>query len=245
MSQTVIGFFDDQSEARRALEQLQSRGISRERIDISRGSNAGSTSMGTSGSTGSRSSETTDVNPVSGSAKDENSVRRTADDHTVDRDGRNTNAITDFFNNLFGGRDKDKDDDDDDDDAARYSHVAQRSRAIVTVHAQSRQEAEAAAEIMDDCGAVDVDERASQSGYTRDSGYMGSRSNTSGQSGMTGGSNMGGQSSMGDQSNMGGQSNMPGNMNQNPGNRNSGMRSRIIDRRLDDDKRLRDSDMAF
>lgn len=136
MSQTVIGFFDDQSEARRALEQLQSRGISRERIDISKGSDVGNIS----GATGNRSNDTTEVNPVSGSAKDENTVRRTGDDLTVDRDGRNTNAITDFFNNLFGGRDKDKDDDDDDDDddAARYSHVAQRSGAIVTVHAQSR-----------------------------------------------------------------------------------------------------------
>ena len=246
MSQTVIGFFDDQSEARRALEQLQSRGISRERIDISKGSDAGSTGGATGGATGNRSNDITEVNPVSGSAKDENTVRRTGDDLTVDRDGRNTNAITDFFNNLFGGRDKDKDDDDDDDDddAARYSHVAQRSGAIVTVHAQSRQEAEAAAEIMDDCGAVDVNERASQSGYTGRSGQMGGQSNMSGQSNRSGQSNVTGQSNMGGQSNQGGQSSTPGSMNQNPGNRNSGMRSRIIDRRLDDDMRLRDSDMA-
>lgn len=97
---------------------------------------------------------------------------------------------------------------------------------------------------MDDCGAVDVNERASQSGYTGRSGQMGGQSNMSGQSNRSGQSNVTGQSNMGGQSNQGGQSSTPGSMNQNPGNRNSGMRSRIIDRRLDDDMRLRDSDMA-
>jgi hypothetical protein len=149
MSQTVIGFFDDASDAQRAIEQLQSSGISRDRVDLSRG-NAG---------TGSGTTSSTDVNPVSGSANDENSVRVTTDDRTVDRDGRNTNKITDFFNNLFGGNDNDND------DAKRYGHVAGRSNTIVTVHAQSREEAERAADILDDCGAVDVDERSTQYGF--------------------------------------------------------------------------------
>jgi hypothetical protein len=146
MSQTVIGFFDDASEAQRAIERLQSSGFNRDRVDISKG--------GSSSGSGSD----THVNPVSGSSRDENSARKTADDRTVDREGRNTNKITDFFNNLFGGKD-------DNDEANRYSHVAQKSNCIVTVHAQSKEEAERAADILDDCGAVDVDERASQSGY--------------------------------------------------------------------------------
>lgn len=149
MAQTVIGFFDETSEAQRAVEQLQSAGISRDRIDVSRGS--GGTTSHTSGRMG-------DTNPVSGSERDENSVRRTSDDRTVDREGRNTNAFTDFFNNLFGGGD------DDNDDADRYSRVAEGSNSIVTVHAQSREEAERAAEILDSCGAIDVDERSSQYG---------------------------------------------------------------------------------
>lgn len=153
MSQTVIGFFDDASEAQKAVQRLQSSGFNKNRIDVS---NSGGTSA-TSGSHGSPSSHD-HVNPVSGSERDENSVRRTADDRTVDREGRNTNKITDFFNNLFGGKD-------DDDDAKRYSHVGQRS-SIVTVHAQSKDEAERAADILDECGAVDVDERAEKSGYT-------------------------------------------------------------------------------
>ncbi len=169
MSQTVIGFFDDQSEAQRAVERLQSSGISRDRVDVSRGS--GATGAGTEGTTG--------FNPVSGSARDENSVRTTSDDRTVDQEGRNTNKFTDFFNNLFGGGS-----DNDKDDADRYSHVAQKSNSIVTVHAQSREEAERAAEILDDCGAVDVDERAVQSGYNNTRSTEGSeRQDISGQSG--------------------------------------------------------------
>lgn len=148
MAQTVIGFFDDASEAQEAVAKLQSAGISRDRVDVSRGNNA-------SGSSGSSAG----VNPVSGSPKDENSVSRTGDDRTVDSEGRNTNVFTDFFNNLFGGSD-------DNDDANRYSNVAQRSNSIVTVHAQSREEAERAAEILDDCGAIDVDERSASFGQS-------------------------------------------------------------------------------
>jgi hypothetical protein len=151
MAQTVIGFFDDATEAQTAIERLERIGISRDHIDVSRG-NSGIT--GVSGSnTGSE-----EINPVSGSERDENSVRRTSDGRTVDEAGRNTNKFTDFFNNLFGGSKND--------DADRYSRVASESNTIVTVHAQSKDEAEAAADILDDAGAIDVDERSSQYGYT-------------------------------------------------------------------------------
>jgi stress response protein YsnF len=166
MAQTVIGFFDDASEAQQAVEKLVSRGINRDRIDVSRGDASGGSGTNAGYSTGSG------VNPVSNSSRDENSVRNTSEDRTVDREGRNTNKITDFFNNLFGN---------DNDDADRYSHVAGRSNTIVTVHAQSNEEAEDAADILDDCGAVDVDERANQYGYTntRNTENLGSRQDIS------------------------------------------------------------------
>lgn len=166
MAQTVIGFFDDHSDAQRAVDQLQSLGINRDRIDISRGG------TGTSAGMSSGTTNTGSINPVSGSERDENSVRRTSDNRTVDEGGRNTNKFTDFFNNLFGSNK---------DDADRHSHVAERSGAIVTVHTQSREEAERAADILDNCGAVDVDERAAQYGYanTRNTENMGERGNIS------------------------------------------------------------------
>ncbi|MDB5247579.1 MAG: hypothetical protein JWQ40_1973 [Segetibacter sp.] len=64
------------------------------------------------------------------------------------------NGITKFFKSLFS------------DDSDKYTAVATRSQSIVTVHAQTEDEAEDAADILDDCGAVDVDERAASYGIT-------------------------------------------------------------------------------
>jgi hypothetical protein len=193
MAQTVIGFFDNASEAQRAVEQLQSRGFSRDRIDLSRGS----------GSTGHTSTTSGGItNP-----KDPNTVAVTDEGRTVDREGRNTNRITDFFNSLLGGS--------DDDDAGRYSHVAHRAGAIVTVHAQSNEEAERAADILDDAGAVDVDERAKQSGYThtRSTEGLGDRQSISGR--------------------------RDADLSTGSGS-SLRRRSRIIDRSIDEQRRLRD-----
>ena len=62
-----------------------------------------------------------------------------------DRDSES--GITRFFKNLFG---------DNDDEADRYSRVGMRSNSIVTVHAQSSDEAERAADLLDDYGAINV-----------------------------------------------------------------------------------------
>ncbi len=132
MAQTVIGMFDNSTEAQQAVEKLVSSGISRDRIDVSDQSSSTSSSY---------------------SSSDSSSTDRD-DDH-------DDNAITRFFKNLFG---------DDDDDANKYSKVASRAKCIVTVHAQSEDEAEDAADILDDNGAVDVNERASEYGYGSTSG---------------------------------------------------------------------------
>jgi uncharacterized protein (TIGR02271 family) len=71
-----------------------------------------------------------------------------------DNDGRGS-GIGRFFKSLFG----------DSDDADRYSNLAQRGGSIVTVYAQSSEEAERAADLLDDYGAVNVNERAAQNGY--------------------------------------------------------------------------------
>lgn len=64
---------------------------------------------------------------------------------------RDNDGISGFFNSLFGN----------DDNATKHTQAA-RKGWVVTVHADSRQEAERAAEILDSCGAVDVDEHAMQ-----------------------------------------------------------------------------------
>lgn len=69
----------------------------------------------------------------------------TADDY----DDTN-NGVGGFFSNLFGT---------DNDDADKYTEVG-RKGAIVTVHAKTTDEAESVAKILDNYGAIDVNERA-------------------------------------------------------------------------------------
>src|SRR5918997_913355 len=62
--------------------------------------------------------------------------------------------IGNFFTSLFG--------DDDRERAGYYSETMSRGSTLVTVHADSRDEAERAAGVLDAAGAIDVDERAAQ-----------------------------------------------------------------------------------
>ena len=118
MAQTVVGFFENETEAQRAADRLEQAGIGRSNVDVSRG-----------GAT-----------------------------QGVSSNQDNEGGITKFFKNLFG----------DNDDADRYSKAGNSGRyAIVTVHAQSSDEAERAADLLDDSGAINVDERASEYGYNR------------------------------------------------------------------------------
>ncbi|MEJ8803780.1 YsnF/AvaK domain-containing protein [Pontibacter sp. H249] len=72
--------------------------------------------------------------------------------------GGPTNRVTtddrrdnDFFNSLFDNRDE----------SSKYYEVAQKG-SIVTVHADSKEQAKKAAELLDKCGAIDVNERSAQ-----------------------------------------------------------------------------------
>lgn len=77
-------------------------------------------------------------------------------------DDDHESGISKFFKSLFGN---------DDDDADKYTRVASNAQSIVTVHAQSSDEAERVADILDDNGAVNVDEHASKLGYNRSGSY--------------------------------------------------------------------------
>jgi uncharacterized protein (TIGR02271 family) len=104
MNQTVVGIFDDPSDAQNAVQQLLMHGFTRADIDIS-----------------------------------------------INESERNDEKISGFFTSLFGtGKSK------------PYAEAARQSGAIVTVHVGSEDEAMEAAEILDEEGAVDMDERACQ-----------------------------------------------------------------------------------
>jgi hypothetical protein len=71
-------------------------------------------------------------------------------------------SIGNFFGSLFG----------DSDQASTYSDVARRSGSIVTVHAPTEEQAHLAAQVLDDTGALDIDERAAEYGFLqRDDDY--------------------------------------------------------------------------
>ena len=93
---------------------------------------------------------------------------RGAETEGTDYEEDHDSSIGGFFSNLFGtGEETDK-----------YTQVGQKG-AIVTVHAKSGEEAETAAKILDNYGAIDVNERSEQyrSGNTAAQGFTQSATN--------------------------------------------------------------------
>ena len=96
---------------------------------------------------------------------DSNNAALPTSDTDNDNDGKEKESgVTRFFKNLFGS---------DDDEADRYSNVGSKMGAIVTVHTDTTEEAEKAADILDDYGAVDVDAKATEYGYASKSSSFG------------------------------------------------------------------------
>jgi len=75
------------------------------------------------------------------------------------KDSSDKDGIGGFFKSLFN---------DDERNANAYSEVARRSDSVVTVHADSKDEAHKAAQILDKYGSVDVEERSMQYGRPSD-----------------------------------------------------------------------------
>jgi stress response protein YsnF len=119
MANTVVGFFRERSEASDAVTQLRNAGFDQDDIDVSHSKAADS------------------------------GTYETKDYESDNKHQHKGNAITRFFNSLFG---------DDSDDAKKYSDVSNRAGAIVTVHASGSERAEEAANILDASGAMDIDE---------------------------------------------------------------------------------------
>ncbi len=146
MSVTVIGVFDNATEAQAAVENLVREGFSRTSIDVS---------TATEGTHASGHTATTGYNADGTLIPDRHAnTSGTMTEEVVDDVKDTGSSIGNFFSSLFGGGD----------DADRYTTVGDRS-SIVTVHAQNEDEAERAADVLDDSGAVDVNERAAQYGH--------------------------------------------------------------------------------
>jgi hypothetical protein len=127
MARTVIGIFDNEADAQEAVRQLQEEGISRDGIDLAL--------PNTYESANTETNQTWNQNADATHHKDSNQEEKGF-----------FGRIGTFFSSLF----------DNEDDTRRYSQVGQ-NRSIVTVHANSVEQAEIAADVMDDCGAIDTD----------------------------------------------------------------------------------------
>lgn len=110
MSQTVVGIFNDVTEAQNAVDQLLNSGFTQADVDMTTG--------------------------------------RNSDAYSTDEHDEHESGIARFFKNLFG---------DDDEEKTRYTRVG-ANRSIVTVHTDTDEESERAARLLDEYGAIDVDE---------------------------------------------------------------------------------------
>lgn len=156
MRQTVIGFFDSSTEAQQAVEKLAANGFTIDQVDITYNND--------------QSVLDKDENTYSTSESTlGNSTLGDRTSRTADQDDGFGDKISRFFRSLF----------DDDDERSKYERVA-RNAAIVTVLTDSEEKARRASEVLDDCGAVDIDERSSE--YERQS--MGSTQSMSSTQGM-------------------------------------------------------------
>ncbi|MBA2723158.1 MAG: YsnF/AvaK domain-containing protein [Methylibium sp.] len=126
MVNTVVGVFDEYTEAKRACEKLETMGIDLQDIHVD----------------------------SSASGEDHPSLVSSHKEHE--------GGIRGFFASLFGS-------DDSDESSGHYSEAVRRGSVVVTVNLVDDGKLDAVSEVLEDCGAIDVDERVRQwqsSGYT-------------------------------------------------------------------------------
>ena len=87
-------------------------------------------------------------------------------------DNNNENGISKFFKNLFGN----------DDEGNRYTKAAERG-SVVTVHAQTSEEAKRASELLDKHGAMEIND--DEQGTTFESGTRSSQDYVNAEEGQT------------------------------------------------------------
>jgi hypothetical protein len=141
--QTVISAFDDYHTAQRAVERMVDAGFDRDDVHVQ------GMSTGASGMAGSTGSTTTAGAP-----------------ECRDEDRGILSSIGHFFASLFG-----QDGDVRMGPAGTYAEAVKRGGSVVLVDVQTEDQADRAARLMHEMGAVDVDERAQRWRQTGWTGY--------------------------------------------------------------------------
>jgi stress response protein YsnF len=166
MQHTVIGIFNNSEDAQRAVEQLRSTGFPESNIDIVSSHRDSHTRSGVTSNTNADSDSPYGVTDESRYNQEKRSDLQDRDvlngDRINERKGRDEHdegigdSIGRFFRNLFDNREE----------AEKYASAG-RLNTIVSIHAPSSEEAVRVADILDTCGAIDIDERTTETGtYT-------------------------------------------------------------------------------
>lgn len=154
MTHTVVGLFDNKSQAQAAMQELIQQGFIQENIDFSNRRFNDSDDMARSND-----------GPISG----------TLSTTEVSPTPEFAHSVGNFFRSLFG---------DDETTVTNYTNAASDAEAILTVQVDSDERARQAAAILDRHDAIDVNERGGQySGQTsaQTSGAMQNQTRTEGE----------------------------------------------------------------
>lgn len=144
MTITMVGVFDDASDAREASSKLRQAGIAGDSISV------------------------------------HDSDRRTAT--SVPAEEHRPGGIRRFFAELFGSA--------SDDDAGHYAEAVRRGSAVLTVHDVPEQRVDELKDVLEECGAIDIDQRVEQwraggwSGYDEHAPAMKREPTDTGRAGM-------------------------------------------------------------
>jgi stress response protein YsnF len=165
MQNTVIGIFRNPSDARHACDQLRSAGFAEHNVDIVTGhtgpySYTDRTSQNAGASDSDSPYGVTDESRYNDNIYRDSESAARKDNLNEDRiyreEVRNEHhdsgfgeSIGRFFRNLFDNKEE----------AEKYTAAGQRN-AIVSVYTSSAEESQRAAEVMDRCGAIDLDEQS-------------------------------------------------------------------------------------
>lgn len=164
MQHTVIGIFANSEDAYKAAEQLRSAGFSANDIDLSSAHRAGYARPGDSRSTSSDADSPYGVTDESrynqeSRIEDRDVLNKDRIDRRKGREDFDEGAgdsIGRFFRNLFDNREE----------AEKFASAG-RSNTIVSVMTSSNEEAVRVADILDTCGAIDIDDLTAETGtYT-------------------------------------------------------------------------------
>ncbi|MFN3792723.1 YsnF/AvaK domain-containing protein [Massilia sp.] len=142
MQHTLVAVFDNNADARSAMDELLASGFSRQDVRMS-----GDT--GTAALSGSSTSTATSTTATS-----------------ADTDTGIGSSIKHFFSDLFGS------DEDDTQRLSRYEGAVSGGKCVVTVSADSLPEVERAADIVERFGPIDIDEHSDNVGKMASSGAM-------------------------------------------------------------------------